>query len=84
MAVVDKLMSFSCQCVGCYLLAPYIRVGGVQNMSILRLQDLQKLSEEQSRISSLISEKQELEEKLASSSRKASGTEIAMPIPSEA
>ncbi|CAK9314537.1 unnamed protein product [Citrullus colocynthis] len=44
----------------------------LQNMSILRLQDLQKLSEEQSRISSLISEKQELEEKLASSSRKAS------------
>lgn len=53
-------------------------------MSILRQQDLQKLSEEQSRISNLLSEKQELEEKLASTSRKASGTEIAMPIPFEA
>lgn len=53
-------------------------------MSILRQQDLQKLSEEESRISSLISEKQELEEKLASMSTKASGTEISMAIPFEA
>ncbi|KAL0537264.1 hypothetical protein IC582_026240 [Cucumis melo] len=44
----------------------------LQKMSILRQQDLQKLSEEQSRISNLLSEKQELEEKLASTSRKAS------------
>ncbi|XP_022946938.1 tropomyosin [Cucurbita moschata] len=44
----------------------------LQKISILRQQDLQKLSEEQSRISSLISEKQELEEKLANTSTKAS------------
>ncbi|XP_023532240.1 tropomyosin [Cucurbita pepo subsp. pepo] len=44
----------------------------LQKVSILRQQDLQKLSEEQSRISSLISEKQELEEKLANTSTKAS------------
>ncbi|KAG6605437.1 hypothetical protein SDJN03_02754, partial [Cucurbita argyrosperma subsp. sororia] len=44
----------------------------LQKISILRQQDLQKLSEEQSRISSLISEKQELEEKLANTSTKVS------------
>ncbi|XP_022148340.1 tropomyosin [Momordica charantia] len=44
----------------------------LQKLTILRQQDLQKLSEEQARISYLISEKQELEEKLASTSTRTS------------
>lgn len=41
---------------------------------MLRQQERQQLAEEQARASTLTSEKQELEEKLAAMSRKSSGT----------
>lgn len=46
----------------------------LQQESILRRQEQQILMEEQARASALMSEKQELEQKLAAMSRRASGT----------
>jgi hypothetical protein len=46
----------------------------LQQVSILRQQEQKRLVEEQARISALVSEKQELEEKLVAISRRASGT----------
>ena len=43
-------------------------------MSVLRQQEQQRLAEEQARTLVLVSEKQELEEKLTALSRRASGT----------
>lgn len=43
-------------------------------MSVLRQQEQQRLAEEQAQTLALVSEKQELEEKLTALSRRASGT----------
>lgn len=46
----------------------------IQHISLLRQQEQQKLSEEQFRSSSLMAEKKELEDKIASFTKKISGT----------
>ena len=46
----------------------------LQQVSLLRQQEQKRLVEEQAQISALVSEKQELEEKLVAISRRASGT----------
>ncbi len=46
----------------------------LQQVSVLRQQEQKRLVEEQARISALVSEKQELEEKLVAISTRASGT----------
>lgn len=46
----------------------------IQHISLLRQQEQQKLSEEQFHSSSLMAEKKELEDKIASFTKKISGT----------
>lgn len=60
------LISFSAVCL--------MVIFNLQRESLLRHQEQEQLTKEQSRIASLMSEKQELEEKLNSMSREAAGS----------